>query len=267
MLKNFLTSFIGRSICSIYSRPPSLSPWYAKNAFSKPRLPKNILRCLQKCYQQESPLQRFISRRWFCDLNHYTIMYSLLPNPNPNPTVWPNQAGAFFTTYEAIKSGLSKANSTFGNGNSNLVPQPFIHSAASATAELVSCFILTPAEVLKQNAQMIRKPASSSASKTSTAFAPSVTIQALKQFQRPSQLWRGYTALAARNLPFTAMQFPMFEHLKENTFYIYAGICAVGFVFAWVRIKETKGKNLATFPQKNAQRSCSKTFIHDEQQN
>lgn len=41
-------------------------------------------------------------------------------------------------------------------------------------------------------------------------------MQALKQFQRPSQLWRGYTALAARNLPFTAMQFPMFEHLKES---------------------------------------------------
>ncbi|KUJ07966.1 mitochondrial carrier protein-like protein [Mollisia scopiformis] len=122
-------------------------------------------------------------------------------------------SGAFFTTYEAVKSGLSKANPTYGG--SPLIPQPFIHSAASATAELVSCFILTPAEVLKQNAQMIRRPAESS-SKTSTAFQPSVTIQALKQFKHPSQLWRGYTALAARNLPFTAMQFPMFEHLKES---------------------------------------------------
>jgi solute carrier family 25 S-adenosylmethionine transporter 26 len=39
-------------------------------------------------------------------------------------------------------------------------------------------------------------------------------MQALKQFKKPSQLWRGYTALAARNLPFTAMQFPMFEHMR-----------------------------------------------------
>jgi solute carrier family 25 (mitochondrial S-adenosylmethionine transporter), member 26 len=123
-------------------------------------------------------------------------------------------AGAFFTTDEAIKSTLSKANPNL-NGTA-MVPQPFIHSAASATAELVSCFILTPAEVLKQNAQMIRRPAEASKSKASTAFQPSVTLQALKQFQRPSQLWRGYTALAARNLPFTAMQFPMFEHLKES---------------------------------------------------
>ena len=125
-------------------------------------------------------------------------------------------AGAFFTTYEAIKSLLSKANPTLSGSSSPLIPQPFIHSAASATAELVSCFILTPAEVLKQNAQMIRRPAEASNSKASTAFQPSVTLQALKKFQRPSQLWRGYTALAARNLPFTAMQFPMFEQMKAS---------------------------------------------------
>ncbi|KAN0117208.1 mitochondrial carrier [Hyaloscypha variabilis] len=123
-------------------------------------------------------------------------------------------SGAFFTTYEAAKTLLSKANPIY-NGSA-LVPQPLIHSAASAAAELVSCFILTPAEVLKQNAQIIRRPAGVSTSKASTVFQPSVTLQALKQFQRPSQLWRGYTTLAARNLPFTAMQFPTFEHLKES---------------------------------------------------
>ncbi|KAG0649639.1 S-adenosylmethionine [Hyphodiscus hymeniophilus] len=121
---------------------------------------------------------------------------------------------AFFTTYEGIKSLLSKANPILAGSSSPLIPQPFLHSAASATAELVSCFILTPAEVLKQNAQMIRRPETGSASKASTTFQQSVTMQALRHFKRPSQLWRGYSALAARNLPFTAMQFPMFEHLK-----------------------------------------------------
>ncbi|TVY88452.1 S-adenosylmethionine mitochondrial carrier protein, partial [Lachnellula willkommii] len=124
-------------------------------------------------------------------------------------------SGAFFTSYEAVKGLLSKANPTLSGSNSPLIPLPFIHSAASATAELVSCFILTPAEVLKQNAQMIRRPAQSSTSKASTVLQPSATLHALKQFKTPSQLWRGYTALAARNLPFTAMQFPMFEHMKE----------------------------------------------------
>lgn len=43
------------------------------------------------------------------------------------------------------------------------------------------------------------------------------TLLTLRKFQKqPSQLWRGYTALAARNLPFTAMQFPLFEHLRSS---------------------------------------------------
>jgi solute carrier family 25 S-adenosylmethionine transporter 26 len=63
---------------------------------------------------------------------------------------------------------------------------------------------------------MIRRPADGSISEAAAAFQPSVTLQALRKFQKPSQLWRGYTALAARNLPFTAMQFPVFEHLQER---------------------------------------------------
>jgi solute carrier family 25 (mitochondrial S-adenosylmethionine transporter), member 26 len=80
---------------------------------------------------------------------------------------------------------------------------------SSAGAELVSCAILTPAEVLKQNAQVVLKDGKSKRG--------SPTLEVLKHFRRqPTQLWRGYTALAARNLPFTALQFPLFEHLKQN---------------------------------------------------
>jgi solute carrier family 25 S-adenosylmethionine transporter 26 len=103
---------------------------------------------------------------------------------------------------------LTDRNPSFGQ--SHLLPQPVIHSAASATAELVSCAILTPAEVIKQNAQMVDNSDSS---------RPKVnaTIQTMKRFQsNPLALWRGYTALATRNLPFTALQFPMFERIREN---------------------------------------------------
>jgi len=55
-------------------------------------------------------------------------------------------------------------------------------------------------------------------------------------------LWLAYFILV-----FT---FPvLFERLKENTFYIYAGICAAGFLFTLLRIKETKGKNLEEMEQ------------------
>ncbi|MCJ1300593.1 hypothetical protein MMC08_003390 [Hypocenomyce scalaris] len=120
-------------------------------------------------------------------------------------------AGAFFTTYEGTKALLIRSNPTLSSGGP-LIPLAIIHSAASSIAELVSCFILTPAEVLKQNAQMIKKSSSAS----TKPFDGSATLLTLKKFKNVSQLWRGYTALAARNLPFTAMQFPMYEHLKES---------------------------------------------------
>ena len=50
-------------------------------------------------------------------------------------------------------------------------------------------------------------------------------------------LWLAYFILV-----FT---FPiLFEKMKENTFYIYAGVCAVGFLFVLFKVKETKGKTL-----------------------
>ncbi|PNS19926.1 hypothetical protein CAC42_7893 [Sphaceloma murrayae] len=106
--------------------------------------------------------------------------------------------GAFFTTYEGTKSLLSNTP----------LPIPLLHATASSIAELVSCAILTPAEVIKQNAQMVSSSSSSSTS---------ATLQTISRFRsNPLALWRGYTALAGRNLPFTALQFPLFENLRDT---------------------------------------------------
>ena len=44
----------------------------------------------------------------------------------------------------------------------------------------------------------------------------STSLEVFKYFKsRPIKLWSGYTALAARNLPFTSLQFPAFESLKS----------------------------------------------------
>jgi solute carrier family 25 S-adenosylmethionine transporter 26 len=117
-------------------------------------------------------------------------------------------SGAFFTTYEGAKTVFSGVNKQFArDGSDGLLPIAVVHSAASGLAELVSCAILTPAEVIKQNAQMYN---SSDSSKPGAA-----TRQTLQRFRHnPLALWRGYTALAGRNLPFTALQFPLFERLK-----------------------------------------------------
>ncbi|KAI6380282.1 hypothetical protein MCOR25_001709 [Pyricularia grisea] len=124
-------------------------------------------------------------------------------------------AGIFFTTYESAKTGFSKA---LPEG----APSPLVHALASGTAELASCAVLTPAEVIKQNAQMIRSDSGTSggsSTSSSSSSSKSTSLQAFRMLQSSEggawrRLWTGYTALAARNLPFTAMQFPMFEYVR-----------------------------------------------------
>ncbi|PKS08566.1 hypothetical protein jhhlp_004952 [Lomentospora prolificans] len=117
-------------------------------------------------------------------------------------------AGVFFTVYESGKSVLE-------NILPRYIPEAARHSLASGVAELSSCLILTPAEVIKQNAQMINQSSKSSGPTTSTS------LQAFRMLRSSSEgatrrLWSGYTALVARNLPFTVLQFPIFEKLRSG---------------------------------------------------
>lgn len=92
------------------------------------------------------------------------------------------------------------------------MPQPAVHTLSSSIAQLANCAVVTPAEVLKQNAQMLAGPGGN---KTTRRGPPSATMMVLRQLkQQPTKLWRGYSALAARDLPFTALQFPAFEWMK-----------------------------------------------------
>lgn len=89
-----------------------------------------------------------------------------------------------------------------------------VHSLASGAAELASCLVLTPAEVIGRDARMVRG-SGGDGSRGGTS------LQALRALRGSEggvhrRLWTGYAALAARNLPFTAMQFPMFEHLRAS---------------------------------------------------
>ncbi|PYI13288.1 mitochondrial carrier [Aspergillus violaceofuscus CBS 115571] len=130
-------------------------------------------------------------------------------------------SGAFFTTYEASKQALTRLLSTSTTSTTNhpqkptpLLPTPLLHSMASCTAEAVSCFILTPAEVLKQNAQIVHSSGPTN-STTNPSHPKNINLTILHRFRhRPWKLWSGYTALLGRNLPFTGIQFPIFEFVK-----------------------------------------------------
>lgn len=114
--------------------------------------------------------------------------------------------------YEASKSFLGRRVSGTG------VPQPLVHSCASAVAECASCLVLTPAEVVKQNAQMLREQHVSGGD--ARRFSGSTSLRALRQLGSGADAGRrllsGYTALVARNLPFTAIQFPIFEFVRAR---------------------------------------------------
>lgn len=133
-------------------------------------------------------------------------------------------AGIFFTTYEASKTFYSGLSRHLPDGLA--LPTPVVHSLASGTAELASCLVLTPAEVIKQNAQMIRSGGNSGSTAAAGGrggWRNSTSIQALRMVSNSRglsgaahRLLTGYTALAARNLPFTALQFPLFESFRRR---------------------------------------------------
>ncbi|SPC67155.1 related to PET8 protein, member of the mitochondrial carrier (MCF) family [Ustilago sp. UG-2017b] len=199
-------------------------------------------------------------------------------------------AGLFFTTYEETKSLLASSSSPLANA-----PPALSHMLASSAAELVSCIILTPAEIIKQRAQIVNKrqnrsqpsgsgsngsascPATTAASAAKEVIrnaepgeskaklanetvkhaadtvakqAPpgsaasttrNVVLDAQEKLQQVSKgkatasrsaiaplastFGRSYLALAGRNLPFTALQFPIYESLRER-FGKWAGLKA-----------------------------------------
>ncbi|KAM7211667.1 Mitochondrial carrier domain containing protein [Rhypophila decipiens] len=116
-------------------------------------------------------------------------------------------AGLFFMTYESAKSALH-------SGMPSSTPKPLVHAIASSSAELASCVVLAPAEIVKQNAQMLQR-SGEPADKWATS------IKALRAIRGGSagsarNLWAGYVALVARNLPFTAINFPLFEFFRAQ---------------------------------------------------
>ena len=77
--------------------------------------------------------------------------------------------------------------------------------------------MLTPAEVIKQNAQMVNSSEPQSQSKSHKQNNVTAMRQVLMRFRsHPWRLWSGYTALVGRNLPFTGIQFPLFEYVRSH---------------------------------------------------
>ncbi|GAB1599153.1 S-adenosylmethionine mitochondrial carrier protein [Argonauta hians] len=103
-------------------------------------------------------------------------------------------ASLFFLTYEFTKHILS----TTLEPNISSVS----YMAAAAAGEVTACLIRVPVEVVKQRAQT------------------SLNLSSLKVFQQTLQsegikgLYRGYGSTVAREIPFSFIQFPLWEYFK-----------------------------------------------------
>lgn len=83
---------------------------------------------------------------------------------------------------------------------------PFLtHILAASTGEIVSCSVRVPYEIIKMRAQ-------TSQFKTQI-FSTARSIVALEGF---GGLYRGFTSTIARDIPFSAIEFPVWEYLKSR---------------------------------------------------
>ncbi|KZT60662.1 mitochondrial carrier [Calocera cornea HHB12733] len=122
-------------------------------------------------------------------------------------------AAAFFTTYEYIKHSLSTLPALSSDSAA-----PARHILAASLGEVAACLVRVPTEVVKSAAQ-------------TGAYARPGLGGAVGSLASATSLWRseglrgfykGFGITVAREIPFTSIQFPLYEYLKLQVFH-YTG--------------------------------------------
>ncbi|KAK4140922.1 mitochondrial carrier domain-containing protein, partial [Dichotomopilus funicola] len=123
-------------------------------------------------------------------------------------------AAFFFCTYEATKSFLLHQEHTTTTTTTTTPPsrrtQALTHMLAASAGEIAACAIRVPTEVVKQRAQAGQFGGSSAAS----------LLHILRQRRDIGvvgvwrELYRGWSITVMREVPFTILQFPLWEGLK-----------------------------------------------------
>ncbi|KAK3314893.1 mitochondrial carrier domain-containing protein [Apodospora peruviana] len=111
-------------------------------------------------------------------------------------------ASFFFVTYEATKSLLLSSSDVKSSG--------WHHMAAASLGEIAACAIRVPTEVVKQRAQAGQHGGSSLQSLVAIlSQRPAIGLTGVWR-----ELYRGWGITVMREVPFTVLQFPLWEALK-----------------------------------------------------
>ncbi|KAL8769486.1 MAG: hypothetical protein Q9209_004547 [Squamulea sp. 1 TL-2023] len=125
-------------------------------------------------------------------------------------------AALFFVTYEEVKTRLRLVRENRRDGGSlserdtgNKWAEALEHMIAASAGEVAACAVRVPTEVVKQRAQAAQHPSSMAALRF--ILAQRGDIGALGVWR---ELYRGWGITIMREVPFTAIQFPLWEGMK-----------------------------------------------------
>jgi len=107
-------------------------------------------------------------------------------------------AALFFVSYESTKRLLNPV------VNANNRFEPVTHLLAASVGEVAACLLRVPVEVVKQRAQVLGKTSSLA------SFNHTFKSEGWRGF------YRGFLTTIMREVPFSAIQFPLWEFLKDS---------------------------------------------------
>jgi solute carrier family 25 S-adenosylmethionine transporter 26 len=121
-------------------------------------------------------------------------------------------AALFFCTYEYSKAFLSarRKAKAVTEGQVGEWTAPIEHMVAASLGEVAACAVRVPTEVIKQRAQAGQHPSSLTALKSILSQRRSIGVPGVWM-----ELYRGWSVTVMREVPFTVIQFPLWESMKE----------------------------------------------------
>jgi solute carrier family 25 S-adenosylmethionine transporter 26 len=110
-------------------------------------------------------------------------------------------AALFFVTYEGVKKQFDDPTGKSTSASA--------HMLAATLGEIAACAVRVPTEVVKQRAQAKQHPSSRAALASILAQRKSHGVARMW-----AELYRGWGVTVMREVPFTVIQFPLWEKMK-----------------------------------------------------
>lgn len=117
-------------------------------------------------------------------------------------------ASLFFITYETTKSLLAARS---GNTQEGGMRGAATHMLAASLGEIAACSVRVPTEVIKQRAQAGQHATSAAALRAILSSRREIGLAGVWR-----ELYRGWGITIVREVPFTVIQFPLWETMKAR---------------------------------------------------